>query len=124
MKTEWDKASSWTKDTFSNKPAASSSAREVSESADATAKKISDYRVDSNDVTKADVKSALARLDVDIQLLESRIAAVSDPQRKAELTARLNGYKARREELKKDFRQARFQALVDDVKGEWDKLTN
>ncbi len=124
VKTEWDKASSWTKDTFSNKPAANSTVREVSESADATAQKISDYRVDANDASKAEVKAALARLDVDIQLLESRIGAVSDPQRKAELTERLNAYKARREDLNKDFRKARFEALVNDVKGEWDKLTN
>lgn len=124
VKAEWDKASQWTKDTFSNKPAANEAAEKVADRANATEKSISGYRAESTDLNKAEVKASLARLDVDIQLLETRIAAVSDPQRKAELTEKLNGFKAQRAELNKDFRQARFQSLVDEVKAEWDKLTN
>jgi hypothetical protein len=124
VRAEWDKASRWSKDTFTNKPAANESVRSVTDRVDATEHKITDYRADATDLNKAEVKAALSRLDVDIQLLESRISAVSDSQRRAELTAKLNSYKERRDDLQKDFRQARFQALVDEVKAEWDKLTN
>jgi hypothetical protein len=124
VKSEWDKASKWTKDTFSTRPSASSAARDVADKADESAEKISDFRSESTEMNKAEVKAALARLDVDIQLLESRVEAVSDPVRKAELTERVRGYKAQRDELNKEFRSARFQALIDEVKADWDKLTN
>lgn len=124
VKAEWDKASRWGKDTFTNKPAANDAAETVEDRSANAADRIAGYRTENSDLNKAEVKAALARLDVDIQLLESRISAISDPQRRAELNDRLRNYKARRDELNKDFRQARFEALVDEVKSEWDKLVN
>lgn len=124
LKVETDKVSDWSKDTFHNKPAASASSSATSMAASNTADKISDYRDNSSDVNKAEVKASLARLNADIDLLEAKIDAVQDPVRKDELKQNLRAIKERRDELKSDFRKARYDALVADVKGQWNKLTN
>jgi hypothetical protein len=123
LKAEVDKASAWARDTFSNQPAASRAASDVASSADRAAEKIADYRNESSDLRKAEVKAALARLDVDIDLLAAKIDTVADADRKAELKARLENYRKRRAELNGEFRSARFDALASDVKAEWNRLT-
>jgi hypothetical protein len=124
LQTEKDKVSAWAKETFSTKPAASAAASATSATADATAVKIADYRVDSTEVNKAEARSALARLDADIDLLDAKIDAVMDPVRKSELKQRFRDLKDRRNELNREYRKARYDALVDDVKAEWDKLVH
>jgi DNA repair exonuclease SbcCD ATPase subunit len=124
LKMETDKASNWSKDTFQNKPSATSAAGATSVAATNTADKIDDYRVNNSDVNKAEVKASLAKLDADIDLLEAKIDSVQDPMRKDELKANLKALKERRDELKSDFRKARYDALVADVKGQWNKITH
>jgi hypothetical protein len=124
LQAEKDKASAWAKETFSTKPAATSAANVTSAAADATADKIADYRVDSSDLNKAEVKASLAKLDADIDLLDAKIDAINDPVRKDELKLRLKSLKERRSELNSQFRKARYDALVDDVKSEWNKLVH
>lgn len=124
LKAEMDKVSAWAKDTFTTKPAASAADNATSEKADDASKKINAYRADSSALNKADVKSALTYLDADIDLLAVKIGAVADPERKAELKRRLEAYKERRSELEHEFRQARYDALVADVKSEWRQLTD
>jgi hypothetical protein len=124
LKAETDKVSAWTKETFSTKPAASSAAAATAATADATAAKIVDYRNDATDVNKAEVEASLTRLDADIALLEAKINAITDPVRKDELAAHLRALKDRRAELNSEFRKARYDALVADVKAEWGKLVH
>lgn len=122
LKMESDKVSAWSHDTFSSRPAATSSANATSASASAASEKIVEYRANSTDINKAEVKASLDKLDADIDLLEAKIDQVSDHARKDELKMRLKGLKERRSELGSDFRKARYDALVADVKGEWNKL--
>jgi len=96
----------------------------VEESASQASSKIDDYRADSSDVNKAEVKAALERLDADIDLLEAKIDSLTQPARKKELSQRLKLLKERRKELNHEFRQASYDALVSDVKAEWSQLSN
>lgn len=124
LKAETDKASAWAKETFSTKPAASSAASATAATADTTAAKIADYRNDASEVNKAEVKASLDHLDADIELLQAKIEAVTDPIRKDELKVRFQALKDRRAELNSEFRKARYDALVADVKAEWNKLVH
>ena len=124
LRAESEKASAWAKETFSTKPAANSAASATAATADDAAVKIADYRNDATDVNKAEVKASLDRLDADIDLLKAKIEAVTDPVRKDELTARFQALKDRRAELNREFRKARYDALVADVKAEWNKLVH
>lgn len=124
LQAEKDRLSAWAKETFQTKPAASAALKTTAASADQTAEKIAEYRTESSDLNKAEVKSALARLDADIDLLAVRIDAISDPDRKADLNQHLAALKTRRNGLNSEFRKARYDALVADVKSEWDKLVN
>ncbi len=90
--------------------------------ADNASSKIDDYRNDATDINKAEVKAALERLDSDIKLLAAKIDAIAEPVRKQELTERLEALKERRKELNREFRKARYDALVADVKAEWNQL--
>ena len=124
LQTEKDRVSAWAKETFQTKPAATSALNATTASADQTADKIAEYRTDSSDLNKAEVKASLARLDADIDLLSVKISAINDPSRKADLNQRLHALKERRSELNSEFRRARYDALVADVKSEWSKLGN
>lgn len=124
LKTESDKAAAWARETFATKPAANSAAAATAATADATAEKIADYRNDASEVNQAEVKASLDRLDADIELLQAKIEAVTDPVRKDELKARFQALKDRRAELNSAFRRARYDALVADVKAEWNKLVH
>jgi predicted nucleic acid-binding Zn-ribbon protein len=124
LKAELDKASAWTKQTFSSQPAAASAAKETNSSANNSAAKIADYRADPSDANKAAVQSSIEQLDAQISLLESRVNTITDPTRKADFESRIKSFKDRRDELKHEFRQARFDALMNDIKGEWTRLTS
>lgn len=124
VKLEFDRVSGWAKDTFSSRPAANTAAAAAANHADRTSDEIANYRDNANAATKAEVKAALARLDADIAKFELRIDAVADPARKTALQLRLKELKERRQALGREFAQARFDALVADVKTEWSKLTD
>lgn len=125
LQAEKDRLSAWAKETFQTKPAASSALNATTATADRTAEKIAEYRTESTDLNKAEVTASLARLDADIDLLAVKISAITnDPGRKAELDRRLQALKERRGALNSEFRRARYDALVADVKAEWDKLGN
>ena len=124
LKAETDRVSAWARETFSTPPAATAAVNDTAAAADATAARIADYRQDATDVNKAEVKASLDRLDADIDLLDAKIDAVSDSVRRDELKVRLKALKERRSELNSEFRKARYDALVADVKAEWNKLVN
>jgi hypothetical protein len=91
--------------------------------ADSASSKLDRYRNENTDLNKAEVKAALERLDSDLKLLSAKIDVISEPARKQELTQRLKALKERRSELNREFRKARYDALVADVQAEWDQIT-
>lgn len=99
-------------------------AKPAEQAAGQAASKIGDYRAEATDTNKAEAKAALKRLDADIDLLEAKIDALPDPMRKKELSMRLKLLKERRKELGSEFRKASYDALVADVRAEWNQLTN
>lgn len=94
------------------------------EAAGKASSKIEDYRADSSELNKAEVKAALERLDTDIDLLAAKIDTITESARKTELTQRLKVLKERRKELNSEFRKARYDALSADVKSEWNQLVH
>jgi|GEM_PF-2671422 len=67
-------------------------------------------------------KGDLTRLDADLYLLEARIDTLTDPARKAESKRGLKQLKDRRNELNREFRRDRYDALVNEVKSQWDTV--
>jgi chromosome segregation ATPase len=122
LQAEKDKVSVWTRDTFTAKPAASTAVSATGATVSNAAEKVADYRNEATDLNKAEAKASLARLDADIELLTTKIDAVADPSRKDELKQHLKMLKDRRGELNREFLKARYDALVDDVKAEWNKV--
>ena len=96
----------------------------TSATAESASEKIAIYRVDASTANKADVKAALARLDADIEMLDATIDSIADPASKSTLRVRFKALKERRSELNSEFRKARYDALVADVKDEWNKLVH
>jgi hypothetical protein len=120
-----DKVSAWAKEeAATTNPKASAAVSVTNEKAADAAAKVEDYRNESSDLNKAEAKAALYHLDTDINLLNAKIEAVLDPAQKSELKHSLKLLKERRAELTGDFRKARYDALVDDVKAEWNKVTS
>lgn len=152
VKTEYNKLSAWTKKTFSNSPeskierkldAASDKTKEmakdtaqatremkadaraaVTPAAVATSADIAAYKMNPTDENKADVKASLATLDTEIDRLEQRVDNLPKGDERDATKLRVKALKERRSELSSDFRKARYEALKDDVKAEWKKLTN
>jgi len=58
------------------------------------------------------------------ELLETKINAVTNPVRRTELQQHLEAVKERRKEFNSEFRKARYDALLDDVRREWNALGN
>ncbi|MBL9214903.1 MAG: hypothetical protein JNG83_05460 [Opitutaceae bacterium] len=77
----------------------------------------------AGDHPQAEVKVALTRLDVDLDLLAAKIETITDAVRKEELTKRLLAFRERRAALDERFDQARYEALAADVKAERDQLS-
>ncbi len=124
LKDEMNKLNNWRKEKFASRPAANSALGDTTASADTTAAKIADYRAEATDINKAEVKASLEHLDTDIDLLAAKIDALTEPMRKEELKQRLKALKDRRSELNREFRKARYDALVADVKSEWNELVH
>ncbi|MDP3071959.1 MAG: hypothetical protein Q8N18_16835 [Opitutaceae bacterium] len=144
IKVEYDKLSAWTKKTFSSSPEAKLD-RQIDEAreADETARKakaaaaaaanpaavnvnadIAAYRNDPTDVTKAEVKASLAQLDVEIERVEKRVDKLPKGAQRDAAKLRVKALKDRRGELNSDFRKARFDSVMADVKAEWQKLVD
>ncbi|MBC7365410.1 MAG: hypothetical protein H7343_01145 [Undibacterium sp.] len=152
VKIEYNKVSAWTKKTFSNSPESkierkldhatdktkemandtAQGAREmkadvraaVNPSAVATTADIAAYKMSPTEENKADVKASLASLDAEIDRLEARVDNVPKGDEREATKVRVKALKGRRSELSSNFRKARYEALKDDVKAEWKKLTS
>jgi hypothetical protein len=78
---------------------------------------IEQRRTDSSAGQTAEVERALADLDKEIRELEVRVEKTEgEPRREA--LAKAEALKNRRDELRRDYSQAKFDALMNDVKAE------
>jgi hypothetical protein len=80
-----------------------------------TKKAIENYEANSTDAAKAKVEKAFAELDQEIKELEVRVANTVGEAR-AEANTKLSELKTRKNELRGDFTEAKFKALIEDVK--------
>lgn len=143
VRQELDKLSAWSRRTFSNSPDAKldrkveelrdreradarATERAISEARDgvnAAASDIGSYRTSPTDVNRADAKASLAILDAEIKRLDERCDDLPRGGERDAAKLRIKALRERRSELASDFRQARYDALMADVKGEWTRIT-
>jgi outer membrane murein-binding lipoprotein Lpp len=107
VKEEFVKLSAWSKRTFSNRAEAKAEAR---------AERMAD------DATKPAMKASLAALDAEIKRVEEHCEQLPRGSQRETAELRVKALKQRRSELAADFRQARFDALMADVKAEGQRL--
>lgn len=152
VKIEYNKASAWTKKTFSSSRESklerkmdhaadkakdvahntAQAAREIKADASAavtpaavaTSADIAAYKMNPTDQAKADVKASLEILDTEINRLEERADNLPKGNERDATKARVKALKDRRSELSSDFRKARYDTLKADVKAEWNQLVH
>lgn len=90
----------------------------------ATSADLANYKTNPSDENKADVKASLALLDAEIKRLDERCDHLPRGRERDATKLRIKALKERRGELAGDFRKARFDALMADVKAEWNKFVN
>ena len=143
VRAEANRVGAWTKRTFTKDPAekaaddardavkdakkaaggASDSAYTNARVATATAE-LSAYKLRPTDTNKDEAKAALKALDQNIEQLEDRVQAMPKGADRDILLVRVKALEDRQKELKHEFSKARFNALVDDVQGQWKDLNN
>jgi hypothetical protein len=87
-----------------------------------SSERIQDDREAATEVNKAEVKAALAELDTQIAHLDSLSVHAPDEASRRAARARVETLKDRRDELRSDFNQARFDELRADVRREWNQF--
>jgi hypothetical protein len=76
---------------------------------------VNDYATNNSEEQKKKVEVAFAALDQEIKELELRVEATSG-ENKAEAQYKLEELKKRRGEIQADYTEAKFNALVEDIK--------
>ncbi len=82
------------------------------------------YKLRPTDTNKAEAKAGLDALERQIDDLEKRVALMPVTEERTVAKQRLLALETRRDELRRDFNKARFDALIDDVKSAWNDLVN
>ena len=143
VKAQGAKFSAWTKDTFTKDPA-EKAADDISDSAKAAKKEavkagdsayayahttgaavdLAAYKARPTDTNKEEAKAALKALDAKIDELDARADNMPRGADRDALKLRVKALEDRKDELKHEFNKARFNALVDDVQGEWNDLVH
>jgi len=141
VRAEANKVGAWTKRTFTRDPA-EKAADEIHDSAKAAKKEavkagdsayatahsmgaamdLTAYKMRPTDTNKDEAKAALKALDARIEELEDRADNMPRGADRDALKRRVDALEDRKDELKHEFNKARFDALVDDVQGEWNHL--
>ena len=143
VRAEGNRISSWSKRTFTKDPAekaaddakdavrdAKSAARDAGDSAYARASTvgatvdIAAYKMRPTDTNKDEAKAALKALNQNIEQLEDRTDKMPKGPERDIVKGRIKALEDRKDELKHQFNKARFNALVDDVQGEWKTFRN
>ena len=141
LRAEASRLSAWTKRTFTRDPA-EKAADEIKDSARAAreaaatasdhvyaqaatvgaATDIADYKLRPTDTNKEEARAALKALNQRIALLGDRAKLLpAGPEREA-AKSRVKALEARKDALEQEFNKARLDALIDDVKQEWQEL--
>lgn len=143
LRAEAERMSAWAKRTFASDPAkqteaemqtAVSEAKTAARAAEhkayaeiATADAATDiavYKLRPTDTNKAEAEAGLAALERTIDELAARVAQMPVNAERTAAKQRLLALEARRDELRRDFNKARFDALIDDVKRAWSDLVH
>ena len=128
---EYQKAVAWTKGALADakdsvvgpKPgAADTAAAAANPQAGAAAGHLALYRLNPSAENKAEVKAALDALDDEIDRLEDHAEALPKGVEREALLKRVKALEAREDELESSFNRARWDALVSDLKSEWDRI--
>lgn len=141
LRAEADRVGAWAKRTFAGDPgdkAAAEMQTAVTEAKTAaqaaehrvyaeltTAEAATDiavYKLRPTDTNKAEAEAGLEAVERTIDDLTKRVAAMPVNVERTTAKQRLLALEARRDELRRDFNKARFDALIDDVKSAWNDL--
>ncbi len=143
LQAEANRVSAWAKRTFADDPAAETNA-EMKSLVDAAKKDaqaaehrayaeltaadaatdIAVYKLRPTDTNREEAKAGLDALEKTIDDLEKRVALMPLTPDRTLAKQRLLALETRRDELRRDFNKARFDALIDDVKSAWTDLVN
>jgi len=143
VKAQGAKFSAWTKDTFTRSPG-EKAADEINDSAKDAKKAavragdsayahatttgaaldLAAYKARPTDTNKEEAKAAINALEARIDELEDRADNMPRGADRDALKRRVDALEDRKDELENNFNKARFNALVDDVQGEWNKLVD
>lgn len=143
VRAEGNKFSAWTKSKFHRDPAdkAVDEVKDATHDAKKAAKKAGDnayayanstgaaidlaaYKLRPTDTNKDEAKAAIKALDQKIDELENRADNMPKGADRDAAKRRAKALEDRKDELKHEFNKARFDNLIDDVQGEWNKVVN
>lgn len=82
------------------------------------------YKARPTDVNKDEAKAAIKALDQKIDELDDRADKMPRGPERDAAKRRVKALEDRKDELKHEFNKARFNALVDDVQGEWNQIVH
>ncbi len=82
------------------------------------------YRLTPNPENKKDVKVALKELDREIDRLDDYADELPKGEARSALERRVKALEQREKEIKRDFTKARWDALVEDIRKEWNDLVS
>lgn len=129
-KVEYEKVAAWTKRTAHDVKAkvsgpevdsAAAAQAAANPEANAASAQVGLYRMHPSPENKAEVKAALEALDAEIDRLEDHAATLPEGENRRGLEKRIKALENRENALQRDFTKARWDALVRDVKTEWDQ---
>lgn len=130
---EYRKAVAWTKGTIADvkdtvtgtKPTTPDTvATPTTREAGDAAARLALYKLDPSPDNKAEVKTALEALDDEVDRLEDYADDMPKGPERDALRKRVRALEARKDALESDFNRARWNAVVADLKSEWDRIAN
>lgn len=130
-RTEYEKIAAWTKEKYHNvkasiqgpQPDAAAKARAATNpELNAARADIALYQMNPSADNKAEVKAALEALEEEIDRLDDHADSMPEGAQRTELEKRINALEDQKDELESDFTKARWDALVANVKREWNEL--
>ncbi|HYD84302.1 MAG TPA: hypothetical protein VEA63_09620 [Opitutus sp.] len=143
VRAEANRVGNWAKRTF-NRDEASNAKREVKDTLDSAKREareagdnayaaassagaamdLAAYKMRPTDTNKEEAKAALKALEARIDALEDRVDAMPRGAARDAAERRVDALEDRKDALESDFNKARFNALVDEVQGEWNDLVH
>lgn len=96
----------------------------INPEANAALAQIALYRLSPSPENKADVKAALDALEDEIDRLKDHAKSLPRGEERRDLQRRVKALEKREKALKRDFTSARWDAIVGDLKSEWNRITD